>query len=87
MLSADDAEQNARFAKEHAGDAFVILSDPEKSTIESYGASFGPGFAKRWTFYIDKQGNIAKIDTSVKPVTAADEMIDTLKELGLPVAE
>jgi peroxiredoxin len=39
------------------------------------------GFAKRWTFYIDKGGKIAAIDKTVKPATSAEDMIAKLGEL------
>ena len=45
---------------------------------------FTSGFAKRHTFYIDKEGAIAKIDTAVRPATSAEDMIANLAELGVP---
>ena len=39
------------------------------------------GFASRWTFYIDKAGNIAYIDKAVKPATSAEDMAAKLGEL------
>jgi len=39
------------------------------------------GFASRWTFYIDKSGNITYIDKAVKPATSAEDMAAKLGEL------
>ena len=36
-----------------------------------------------WTFYIDKNGNIAAIDKAVKPATSAEDMIAKLGELNV----
>jgi peroxiredoxin Q/BCP len=44
------------------------------------------GFAKRHTFYIDKEGVIAKIDTAVRPATSAEDMIANLAALNVPAA-
>jgi peroxiredoxin Q/BCP len=86
MVSTDKPEDNKRFAEEVAGNAFVILSDPDKKTGGDYGVLIGAGFAKRWTFYIDKEGIITKIDTKVKPLSAGDDMVNALNELGISVA-
>jgi thioredoxin-dependent peroxiredoxin len=78
MISTDKVEDNTRFAKEY-GAAFPILADPEKKVGEAYGVLMPAGFAKRWTFYIDKDGIIQHIDKAVKPNSAAE---DTLKLIG-----
>jgi peroxiredoxin Q/BCP len=39
------------------------------------------GVASRWTFYIDKAGNISYIDKAVKPATSAEDMAAKLGEL------
>ena len=64
---------------EHAD--FPLLSDPTKKTAEAYGVLNAKGFASRWTFYIDKSGNIAYIDKAVKPATSAEDMAAKLGEL------
>jgi len=40
--------------------------------------------AKRWTFYIDAEGVIQKIDRMVKPLTAGTSLVQNLEELGIP---
>ena len=42
------------------------------------------GLAKRWTFYIGKDGKILFIDKEVKPDTAGDDVALKLAELGIP---
>ena len=81
MASTDPVEKNAAFADETAAD-FPLLSDPDGAVARAYGV-YVSGFAKRHTFYIDKDGTIARIDRAVKPSTSAEDMIATLDELGV----
>ena len=55
--SVDTPEENKKFAKSLDLD-YPILSDPDKSVAKEYGV-LNPkrGFANRWTFYIDKDGD------------------------------
>ncbi len=85
MISTDKPEDNKKFAEEHGAGKFVILSDPEKTTTGAYGVLMGPGFAKRTTFYVDKKGAIQKIEAAVKPMSAGKDMVEAMKELGIPV--
>ncbi|CAN0513796.1 unnamed protein product, partial [Discosporangium mesarthrocarpum] len=41
-------------------------------------------FANRWTFYIDAQGTILKIDKQTNPATAGRDLTRTMEELGFP---
>jgi thioredoxin-dependent peroxiredoxin len=82
MASVDPLADNKRFAEETGAD-FPLLSDPDKGVAEAYGVLMGFGFAKRYTFYIDVDGIIVKIDSSVRPATAAQDMAATLAELGV----
>ncbi len=82
MASVDSLAENQRFAEETGAD-FPLLSDPEKSVAEAYGVLADMGFAKRVTFYIGVDGTILKIDTSVEPATAAQDMAASLGELGV----
>jgi peroxiredoxin Q/BCP len=82
MASVDPAEDNAGFAtKEHAD--FPILSDETKKTARAYGVLNERGTASRWTFYIDASGRIAHIDKAVKPASSAEDIAQTLTELGV----
>jgi thioredoxin-dependent peroxiredoxin len=42
------------------------------------------GLAKRWTFYIGKDGKILFIDKEVKPDSAGVDIAHKLAELGIP---
>ena len=86
MTSVDKPADNKGFAEENHAN-FPILSDPEKTMSKAYGVYSMMGFDHRWTFYIDKQGIIRKIDKSVNPRTAGKTLVENLKalksELGL----
>jgi len=66
---------------------FPLLADPTKEVAGKYGVLMPnpPGFANRWTFYIDKTGKIAHIEKAVKPATSAEDMIAKLAELKVPM--
>lgn len=94
MASVDPLEENIKFAKATSvklGDTIVekkeadfpMLSDPTKATARAYGVLNERGMATRWTFYIDKAGKIAAIDTSVRPATSAEDMIQKLDDLKI----
>ena len=85
MASTDSIEDNTGFAEKN-GATFPILADPSKDTVKAYGALMPIGFAKRWTFYIDPEGNIARIDKDVNPASAGDDLVKNLTELGAPAA-
>jgi peroxiredoxin Q/BCP len=86
MVSLDSAEKNQAFAE--ARDAnFPLLSDPGKEVARAYGVlGTLPLFAKRRTFYIDRQGVIRHVDEDVDPATHGAEIARTLAELGFPRA-
>ena len=82
--SCDDAETNRKFA-ESLGVDFPILSDPDKGTAAAYGVLHESGnFSMRWTFYIDREGIIQKVDRAVKPAASGQQVAATLAELGFP---
>jgi len=83
MASVDPLEKNTAFAKEHNA-GFPILSDSEKKLTTPLGILHAMGFANRWTYYIDKDGKIVKIDKDVKVATAGADMARILGELGFP---
>jgi peroxiredoxin Q/BCP len=84
MASVDPLEGDKgskAFAESEKAD-FPLLSDSNKATATAYGVLNATGtVAQRWTFYIDKNGNIAEIDKAVKPATSAEDMIAKLGEL------
>ena len=92
MASVDSIEENTKFAKatsvklgeqvvEKKEADFPMLSDPTKEVATKYGVLSPRGVANRWTFYIDKSGKVAAIDTAVRPATSAEDMIAKLGEL------
>ena len=87
MISFDKPEDNARFAVEHGGSTFPILSDPSSKVGKAYGVVHPRGFFNRWSFYVDKDGVIQKIDRGVKPASAGKDMLAAVRELGWAPAQ
>ena len=100
MASVDPIEKNTEFAKmtsvtlgstvvEKKEADFPILSDPTKETATAYGVLAAPmtGVAKRWTFYVGKDGKILAIDKTIKPPTSAEDMAAKLGELNVEAAK
>ncbi len=83
-VSTDTPEKNKEFA-ESLGADYPILADPDKKAAEPYGVLMPVvGVAKRWTFYIGKDGKILAIDKDVKVDTAGGDVAAKLAELGVP---
>jgi len=81
--SVDTPEENKKFADSLELD-YPILSDPDKSVAQEFGVlDPARGFARRWTFYIDKEGIIKAIDQKVNAPQAGPDIATKLKELGL----
>ena len=85
MASTDTLEDNTAFAEQNEA-TFPILADPEKTFSEAYGVLSERGYARRWTFYIDPEGVIRKIDKEVNPAEAGEQLVANLKALGVPRA-
>lgn len=82
MVSLDEAKKNEEFSKA-LGSAHVLLSDPEKKVAEAYGViGFGGLFARRWTYYIDREGVVRDVDKSVNVETAGQDVAAHLESLG-----
>lgn len=82
-VSVDTPEKNKEFAKSVGAD-YPILSDPEGKVAKAYGVTgFVQRWASRWTFYIGRDGKILYIDKNVHPSTAAADVANRLKELGV----
>ena len=82
MASTDDAETNRKFAEANDAD-FPVLADPDKRVATAYGVLSAAGYASRWTFYIDTAGKISYIDKEVSAVTAGQDMVKRLGQLGV----
>jgi peroxiredoxin Q/BCP len=79
MASVDPLDQNKGFAEQEKAD-FPILSDPSKETATAYGVLNQNGMARRWTYYIGKDGKILGVDKAVQPKTSAEDMVAKLAE-------
>jgi peroxiredoxin Q/BCP len=86
MASVDPIEDNKGFAEKEKAD-FPLLSDPTKATAGAYGVLNPGGLARRWTFYIGKDGKILGIDKAVQPKTSAEDMVAKLGEYGVEPAK
>jgi peroxiredoxin Q/BCP len=69
---------------EKDGITYPLLADVEKSASKDYGVLTAAGVARRVTFVIDKKGNIAEVDPSVKPASVVP---DTLKMVDAVIAK
>jgi len=82
-VSADNVDSHKRFcAKE--GLNFKLLADTDHKVTEAYGSLTNMGvvkFAARHTFIIDPNGKIAKVYSSVDPVTHSSEVLAELDQL------
>jgi len=82
--STDTQQKNKEFA-ESLGVDYPLLADPETKTAESYGVRIPIlGLAKRWTFYIGKDGKVLYVDKDVKPDSAGEDVAARLAQLGVP---
>jgi peroxiredoxin Q/BCP len=83
-ISKDDISSHEKFKNKHKL-PFYLLSDPNNSVIESYGAwqekkMYGKTFMGiiRSTFIIDENGIIIKVYPKVKPDTHGEEVLKVL---------
>jgi len=82
-VSLDDVESHKKFAENHDL-PFPLLADPEGTAAEAYGVKTkfaGMTLAKRQTFIIDPDGNLAKHYEKVKPATHSEEVLADLESL------
>ncbi len=86
MASTDSLEDVTAFAEKNEAN-FPILSDSDQSASKALGVLGMAGFAKRWTFYVDAEGIIMKIDKSVNPRTAGPDLAENLATLGIATVE
>ncbi|KTG16674.1 MULTISPECIES: peroxiredoxin [unclassified Guyparkeria] len=82
-VSMDDVASHAAFAAKYEL-PFPLLADPEGKVVERYGALSDflvVRFAKRQTFIIGPDGNIARIYRKVDPDEHVKEVLDDLEAL------
>jgi len=82
-VSLDDVESHAKFAEKY-GLPFSILADSDKTTAKNYGVytkivSFE--MAKRESFIIDPEGNVAKHYAKVNPENHSEQVLADIKAL------
>ena len=83
-VSVDDAESHKNFCVKE-GLSFKLLADTDRKVSEMYDSLKdynGTKMSARNTFLIDPKGKIAKIFTSVKPVTHSEEVLAALNSLS-----
>lgn len=83
-VSLDDVASHKAFAENHSL-PFPLLADSDGETSTAYGVKtrmFGMTVAKRQTFIIGPDGDIAKHYEKVKPDEHSAELLADLKELG-----
>jgi peroxiredoxin Q/BCP len=84
MVSLDKPERNREFA-ESLGAKHTLLSDPSGTAARAWGVtSLGGLFARRWTFYVDRDGIIRLIDKKVSVESAGQDISRRLAELRFP---
>jgi thioredoxin-dependent peroxiredoxin len=83
-ISADSEQSHAKFKSKYEL-PFYLLADPEKTTIQAFGAwgekkMYGKAYdgILRATFVIDEKGVITKVFPNVKPADHAQEVIAAL---------
>jgi len=72
-----DSPESHRLFREKYGLNFPLLTDEGGRAAESLGImNEGKGYAKRVTFLLSPDGNIAKVYPEVSPETHADEILE-----------
>ena len=81
--STDTVQKNKEFAESLSVD-YPILSDPEGQVAKAFGVLIPVvGVAKRWTFYIGKDGKILYVDRDVHVDSAGADVAARLAQLGV----
>lgn len=83
-ISMDDATSHEKFKAKHSLN-FTLLSDPDRTTIDTYGAwgkkMFGKEGILRRTFIVDPSGTVVKVYGRVTPLGHGDQVVRDLKTL------
>lgn len=84
-VSKDDASSHDKFKAKYTLN-FTLLSDPEGTVIDAYGAwgkkMFGKEGILRKTFIINPEGQVVKVYGRVTPLGHGDQIIAELKSLS-----
>lgn len=84
-VSLDDEESHKAFSEKH-GLPFPLLADTKGLAADAYGVKanmMGMTIAKRQTFLIDPEGNVAKHYDSVDPDSHPREILADLEKLKM----
>lgn len=82
--SCDSVEKNQQFY-DKLDLNYPLLSDTDRKVATAYGILGGSGkFSKRVTVFVDKEGNIAHIQSKVNVRNHGQEIVDQLKKLEFP---
>jgi peroxiredoxin Q/BCP len=83
-ISADEAASHDKFKAKYNLN-FTLLSDPEKTAIEAYGAwgkkMFGKEGILRKTFIINPEGQVVKVYGRVTPLGHGEQVVAELRRL------
>lgn len=83
-ISADEAASHDKFKAKYNLN-FTLLSDPEKTAIEAYGAwgkkMFGKEGILRKTFIINPDGQVVKVYGRVTPLGHGEQVVAALRRL------
>lgn len=83
-VSADDGSSHDKFKAKHTLN-FTLLSDPDHTAMNAYGAwgkkMFGKEGILRRTFIIDPSGTVQKVYGRVTPLGHGEQVIAELKSL------
>lgn len=84
-VSVQDVASKKAFAAKH-GLPFPLLADIDKAVAQAYGVLSVMGFARRETFVIDPQGNVARHYPSVDPKMHSRQLLADLGTMVKPAA-
>ncbi|MEI7035542.1 peroxiredoxin [Fulvimonas yonginensis] len=82
-VSLDDVKSHAEFARKYHV-PFPLLSDADRKVAEAYGVLTSRGgmhYAKRTTFLIDPEGQVAKVYEDVDPEKNSAQVLADLDRL------
>lgn len=83
-ISRDDASAHEKFKAKHSLN-FTLLSDPDKTAMNAYGAwgkkMFGQEGVLRRTFIINPEGVVVKVYSRVTPLGHGEQVVEELKRL------
>jgi peroxiredoxin Q/BCP len=83
-VSMDSPDSHEAFKAKHKLN-FTLLSDPDRTLIDAYGAwgkkMFGKEGILRRTFVINPEGTVVKVFGRVTPLGHGEQVVKTVKEL------